>query len=404
MKRVQTIPALGAFFVLVAVLLAGCGSGMPGNSVAVVAGNPITRPAFDHWMYVIAKSQIGQEDPGAPVIVPNDPPEFTNCIAQARAEIPAVKKYTVKQLRSDCSTLFTSLKSTTMSFLITAYWYQAEGHKLGIKVTDAEVNTALAAAKKSDQLTTAAAYATFLKQSGQTQQDIVYRFRVQQFFNKLTAREPTKVTPAAIAAYYTAHKSQFGTPEMRNLRIVLAKTQAGAQAALSALKGGQSWTKVAKQYSIDPTTKNVGGVLTGVTANQQDAALSQAAFAAPLNKLVGPVKSQFGYYVIDVTKITASTQRSLAVSTTLIKQTLTTQLQTSAQTKVQNEVKKAWLGKTTCRTVYAIADCTGYKAPKTTTSSAAAATAPATGSTAPATGSTAPATGSTAPAQTSTAP
>ena len=89
------------------------------------------------------------------------------------------------------------------------------------------------------------------------------------------------------------------------MEIVLTKTQAEANAAKAALQKGQSWTTVAKKYSIDPTTKNTGGVLNGVTAGQQDSALSKAAFAAPLNKLMGPVKGQFGYYVFEVTKVNA---------------------------------------------------------------------------------------------------
>jgi foldase protein PrsA len=165
---------------------------------------------------------------------------------------------------------------------------------------------------------------------------------------------------------------------------VLTKTAAQATTAEKALKQGQSWAAVAKKYSIDPTTKNKGGVLTGVTAGQQDATLSKAAFAAKPNKLLGPIKGQFGYYVLEVTKITPSTQKSLAQSTALIKQTLTSQLQQAAQTAVDNQAKKDWLSKTTCRSIYAMADCTGYKAPKTST------TAPATGATAPATGATAP--------------
>ena len=98
--------ALGAFFV-VAAALGGCGSGVPGNSVASVSGNPITTAAFNHWMYVAAKSQAAQ-NPGAPVIVPNDPPDFKNCMAQARKLIPTLAKTPDAQLKTDCSKLFTS--------------------------------------------------------------------------------------------------------------------------------------------------------------------------------------------------------------------------------------------------------------------------------------------------------
>jgi foldase protein PrsA len=383
MKTLRSIPALGAFFVLVAMAISACGSSVPGNSVAVVAGNPISLQAFNHWMYVDAKGQAASS-PGQPVIVPNDPPNFTNCIAQARAKIPTLNKTPTKTLKADCKQLFTSLSSQVMDFLIKAYWYQGTAHKLGINLTPAQVQAALTKAKKG-QFSTSAQFQAFLKQSGQTQQDIEYRVRVNQIFTKLTKRHPTTVTPAAIAAYYAAHKTQFGTPQTRNMRIVLAKTPAQATAAKKALQRGQSWTTVAKKYSTDPTTKNKGGALTNVTAGQQDAALSKAAFAAPVKKLLGPVKGQFGYYVLEVTKVTPSTQRSLAQSTPLIKQTLTGQLAQAAQTAVDSAAKKEWLSKTTCRSQYAMADCKGYKAPKATPATPAA---PSSGATAPSSGAT----------------
>ncbi|MGI8506830.1 MAG: hypothetical protein ACR2MK_08530, partial [Solirubrobacteraceae bacterium] len=122
MKRLKSIPALGAFFVLIALAVSGCGSAIPGNSVAVMAGNPITTKMFNHWMYVAATTQAAQS-PGQPVIVPNDPPSFDHCIAQARAKIPALRKTADKQLRADCKQLFTSLSSQVLGFLITSYWY-----------------------------------------------------------------------------------------------------------------------------------------------------------------------------------------------------------------------------------------------------------------------------------------
>jgi foldase protein PrsA len=160
---------------------------------------------------------------------------------------------------------------------------------------------------------------------------------------------------------------------MRDMRIVLTKSAGQAAAARKALQSGQSWNVVAKKYSTDPTTKNNGGLLTGVTAGQQDAALSKAAFAAHANKLLGPIKGQFGYYVLEVTKITPAQHRSLAQSSALIKQTLTSQLQTQAQTKVDSSASKDWKSKTKCKATYAMADCSGYKAPKSSSSATTAA-------------------------------
>ncbi len=138
---------------------------------------------------------------------------------------------------------------------------------------------------------------------------------------------------------------------------------------------------MAKKYSIDPTTKNSGGLLAGVRKGQQDQALDAAAFSAPVNKLLGPVKGQFGYYVFEVTKITAPNQQTLAQVTPTIKQALTSQESSSSQTKVDKLVRSHWLSKTSCQSAYAMTDCPGYKAPPTTTTPAPGTTAPAPGTT-----------------------
>ncbi len=188
-KSLRRLAALGAFFV-VAVALAACGGGVPGDSVADVAGNPITTRAFDHWMYVAAKSQASQS-PGAPVIVPNDPPNFNNCVAQVRKQVPTLAKASDKTIRGDCKQLFTSLSSQVMDFLIKGYWYQAEAAREHINVTPAQVQKAFETAKKQ-QFPTAAGFTSFLTQTGQTLQDILFRFRINQIFQKLLARRPRR--------------------------------------------------------------------------------------------------------------------------------------------------------------------------------------------------------------------
>jgi foldase protein PrsA len=362
MRIPRIILALGAFFVLAAGISA-CGSSVPGNSVADMAGNPITLQAFNHWMYVAAKGS--SQSASQPVIVPNDPPNFNNCIAAARKSIPTVAKQSNTQLRSECSQLFTSLSSQVMQFLIQSYWYQAQAAAAHIKVTNAQVQQQFDQ-EKAQQFPTNAAFQTFLTQTGETVQDILYRVKVNLILQRLVKLHTANVTPAAIQAYYNSHTANYGSPESRNLRIVLAQTQADAQAAKKALASGQSWSAVAKKYSIDPSTKDRGGLLVGVTQGQQDAALNSAAFSGAAGKVLGPVKAQLasGYYVFEVTKIKPSTQQTLAQATPQIQQLLTTQGQSNAQSAVDKQVKTKWQSKTTCRATYAISDCAGYKAPK----------------------------------------
>jgi foldase protein PrsA len=363
MTAIRSIRALGAFFVaaLAGLAIAGCGSGVPGNAVVDVAGNPITTQAFKHWLYVYAVFQSSQS-PGTPVIIP-DAPNFTGCVANLRRLVPPTQKITDATLKSDCNNGYKQLRDMTLDNLIREYWYQAYAASKHVTVTNAEVNNVFQSAKKQ-QFTSDAQFQNYLVQSGQTLQDVLYNIRINQILRKLVAKQAGTPTPAQVQAFYNTHQSQFGTPETRNLRIVLAKTQADATKALNALQHGGNWSAVAKQYSVDPTTKNAGGVLNGAQKGRDEVALDNAAFSAPKNKLIGPVKGQFGYYVLEVTSITAGSQQSLAQATPQIQAYLTQQGQTTAKTAIDNAIKKTYQPQTKCQSGFLMSDCAGYKAPK----------------------------------------
>ena len=108
------------------------------------------------------------------------------------------------------------------------------------------------------------------------------------------------MTEAEVAKYYNEHKSTYGQPEKRDLRIVLTKTEAAAKQAKSEIESGKSFASVAKSKSIDPTSKDSGGELPGVVKGEEQKALSEAVFAAKQGVLTGPVKTPFGYYIFEV--------------------------------------------------------------------------------------------------------
>jgi hypothetical protein len=101
-------------------------------------------------------------------------------------------------------------------------------------------------------------------------------------------------------------------------------------------------------------------------------------FAAPHLTLLGPIKSPFGYYVAEVTDIVPAATKSLAAETASIKSTLASDALSSPPWSSR------WKKKTTCRTGFAIPDCSGYTAPKTSTT-ATSTTTPTTTTTTPTT-------------------
>ena len=200
-----------------------------------------------------------------------------------------------------------------MQFLIQAEWVQQEADKQNVKVSDAEVKRSFADQKKAS-FPTDKAYQQFLKTSGMSEEDILFRVKLDQLQQKLTqkiTKSATKISDDDVKEYYEKNQKRFAQPERRDLRIVLTKTEAKANEAKAAIEGGEDFKAVAKQYSIDEASKAQGGKLPAVAKGQQEKALDTAVFSAKKGTLVGPVKTQFGWYVFEVTKITPASQQSL---------------------------------------------------------------------------------------------
>ena len=348
--------------------MAGCGSSIPGNSVANVAGNPITLQAVNHWMYVAAKGQASAaaaQGQVQPLVVANDPPKFTRCAKMIRAEYPTAAKASASTLHGYCQQLFNQISGEIMTYLIQGYWLQADAHKLGI--SDAKIASGFAKTIKKSY-PTKQALATFEKTSGQTRDDLYYQYRVYTLSQKVLKHFEKPVTKAAITQYFNSHKSSFGTPETRNLHLVATSSQANAQAALHALRSGQSWNTVASKYASQAAQKANGGLLQDVSSGQEENAVNTQIFGNPVGKLVGPIKGILGWYVLEVTKINPATHESLASATPQVKSILTQSASTAASTKVTAYSKKLWLKQTTCRSPYQVQNfCSNYTPPKTAT-------------------------------------
>lgn len=378
----RIVLALSAFFVL-ALALTACGSSsnsIPSDAVAQVDGTPITKANYERWAAITAKSAGGT---GGSAVVP-DPPAYTKCVAELRKTQKPVKgqpKPSTATLVAQCKRLNTQLVQQTMATLIQSQWIEAEAKKQGVSVSDKDVQKQLATTKKQS-FPTAKAYQKFLKQSGMTEEDVLFRLRIQALAQKLTEhvqKSAAPVTDAQVSQYYNQHKTDFAVPERRDLEIILTKSEAQANAAKAAVEGGTSWAKAAKKYSTDAASKATGGVLRGVAKGQQDRALDKAAFSAKKGVIVGPVKGQFGWYIVRVTTISAPTQTPLAQAKAQIKPTLTQQAQQKKMTAFLTDFQKRYKEMTTCRTGYIVEICKNAPKPKTTsTSGGTVATSPST--------------------------
>jgi foldase protein PrsA len=348
-------------------LIAGCGSGIPSDAVVSANGKAITKTTFNHWMSVAAASSAAST--GAAKPAPPVPPNYTACIARTAAQSKATKgakKPSQKELKSQCEAQYKSLQQEVLGFLISSSWVLGEASSLGVKISDAEVKKQFEKIK-SQQFPKPAEFEKFLANSGQTVSDLLLRVKLNLLSSKIQqkiVKEKSKVSPAQIEKYFKANPKRFGVAEKRNLLVILTKTEAQAKQAKQEVESGDSFESIAKKRSIDPTSKSNGGKLPGVVKGQEEKSLDTAVFSASKGTLTGPVKTPFGYYIFEVTKVTPGSQQTLKQAEASIKSQLTaTQQQTALSTYVK-EFKKKWMGKTECRVGYVVADCKGYKAPK----------------------------------------
>jgi foldase protein PrsA len=364
MRRTLTLLALGAFFVP-ASIIAGCG-GVPGNAVAEVDGTAIEKEDFEHWLNVAAKSS-GAADTSVPV-----PPDYTECIAAAKksAAKPAEgqPKQTDADYKKQCADRYKQLREQALGLLLSFEWIDREAEEMGLKVSDAEVKKSFDEQKKQS-FPKDADYQKFLKDSGQTEEDVMERVRIQLLSEKIrdkVTKGKDQVSDQQIKDYYEKNKAQFAQPERRDLSIVLTKPndRDKAEEAKAALESGESFKTVAKEYSIDDASKAQGGKLPAVAKGQQEKAFDDAIFKAQKGKITGPVKTQFGWYVFRVDKITKASQQTLEQAKTTIKQVLASQNQNEALETFTKDFRKKWKEKTECREDFVTQDC--KNAPKPT--------------------------------------
>jgi foldase protein PrsA len=353
---------------------AACG-GVPGNSVATVDGDAIEKTQFSHWLTVAAKSS-GQ----ANAAVPDPEADYAKCVAAKRKATPAPAKgqpkVTDTQLKTQCKQEYEQLRNQVLQLLISFKWIQGEADTMKVKVTDAEVKKSFDEQKKQS-FPKDADYKKFLQTSGQTEADILQRVKLDLLSSKIrdkVVKGKDTVSDKAIEDFYNKNKARFAQPEKRDLRVVLTKNKAEADKAYAALRAGDSWTKVAKKYSIDDTSKAAGGKLPAQAKGTLDKELDDAVFSAKKNELEGPIKTQYGYYVFTVTGVTDASQQTLAEAKETIKQTLQSQNQQKALDTFVKDFTKRWKDKTECSEGYKTSDC--KNGPKATPTPTAPATDP----------------------------
>ena len=177
-----------------------------------------------------------------------------------------------------------------------------------INVTDADITA------REDQLKANfpnGSWGDMLKARGLTEADVHNALREQIILDKAVGGS-VKVSDAQISAYFAKNHAAFDKPAQVEARHILVPDLATANKIEAQLKAGAKFSALAKQYSMDPGSKDKGGELGWFRRGQMVPAFDQAAFSLPVGKISAPVKSPFGYHIIQVEKRQPGVKATLA--------------------------------------------------------------------------------------------
>ena len=141
--------------------------------------------------------------------------------------------------------------------------------------------------------------------------DMKGKLLAEKYTNSLTTS--ISVTRGEVINFYNTYKDSIGSfptfyktrhilleikPSKSSLEETLIKTQKIREEII----GGLSFDSAAEKYSEDPGSKDIGGNLGYVSRGSFVQEFEQAAFTLDINTLSEPIKTQFGYHLMEVLK------------------------------------------------------------------------------------------------------
>ena len=134
----------------------------------------------------------------------------------------------------------------------------------------------------------------------------------QELYRRKIKGQGSGISDKEIEAYYRAHKSEFSSPEMVRARHILirvkdskskkewADARKKAMEIKAKLDKGADFAEMARKYSQDPGSRERGGDLGYFSRGKMIKPFEEAAFSLKKGEISGPVKTPFGYHLIEL--------------------------------------------------------------------------------------------------------
>jgi parvulin-like peptidyl-prolyl isomerase len=253
--------------------------------------------------------------------------QFNSLIQQAAASAKQQKRTFPKAGTPE----YKNLQNQGLEYLIRRAQFEQMAEDMDVEVSDKQVDERLEQLKKQfysgDDKKFQDSLKKLLLTEDQVRKDVRAQLLEEQLYKKVT--EDVKVSDDEIEAFYNKNKAQYQQAATREVRHILVKTKAKADALHQQLASGGNFANLAKKNSEDPGSKSQGGRLT-VSQGQTVPPFDKAAFSLKKNQLSEPIKTQYGWHIIEpLTEVKKASTTPLPQVKEAIKQQLVSEKKTT---------------------------------------------------------------------------
>jgi len=173
-----------------------------------------------------------------------------------------------------------------------------EGKKLGITVSDEEIDAEIDKIVEEYFLGDKEQFSSYLEQQGYSVELFRENTRVSLIAEKIVSAD-LEISDEEAREYFDENPGAFDIPEEVKARHILVETEKEALEMLSRLDKGEDFAELAKKHSQDSGSKEQGGDLGFFPRGEMVKEFEDAAFALAVGERSEPVKTIHGYHVIE---------------------------------------------------------------------------------------------------------
>ncbi|SDG57065.1 peptidylprolyl isomerase [Desulfosporosinus hippei] len=209
--------------------------------------------------------------------------------------------------------------SDALNTLIQQSIIEQEAEKQKIQVTEADIDKELATVKAS--FASEEDFSQALATNGITLDTLRTNILTNlQMTRLLEAQNP--ITEDEIKAYFDTNKDSLDVAEEVNASHILVTTAELANEIKAKIAAGEAFADLAKQYSTDESTKELGGNLGFFAKGEMVQEFEEVAFSLEVGQISDPVKTDYGYHIIKIEARTEAKAATLEESSDKIKEIL----------------------------------------------------------------------------------